>query len=250
MNYVLSLSFAVAVIGIGIALWALITSRGEADLDAKRKQAKMLTALFVIALIVGMALGRQFVHITPFGSGQQGTAGGRPTTTSTPTGTTEDEPYDPEFQWLPVAILAGAGVATWIGFREAARRRKRRMGATTDVELADELARVLDDTLDDLRAEPDPRRAVIAAYARTERALGGYGFPRRPFEAPLEYLDRIAGPLHERQPSARRLVFELTHLFERAKFSSHTVDAEMKEDAIRTLAALRDELRAATEKAA
>ena len=250
MNYVLSLSFAVAVVGIGIAVWALVTSRGEADLDAKRKQARMLTALFVIALIVGMVLGRQFVHITPFGSGQQGAAGGRPTTTTTHSGTTVEKPYDPEFQWLPVAILAGAGIATWIGFREAARRRKRRGRATTDVELADELARMLDDTLDDLRAEPDPRRAVIAAYARTERALGGYGFPRRPFEAPLEYLDRIAGPLHERQPSARRLVFELTHLFERAKFSSHTVDAEMKDDAIRTLAALRDELRASTEEAA
>jgi hypothetical protein len=84
---------------------------------------------------------------------------------------------------------------------------------------------------------------VIAAYARTEQALAGYGFPRRPFEAPLEYLDRIAAPLQERQPSARRLVFELTHLFERAKFSAHAVDAEMKHDAIRTLAALRDELR-------
>jgi hypothetical protein len=249
MNYVLSLSFAVAVVGIGIAIWALVTSRGEADLDARRKQAKLMTTLFVIALIVGMVLGRQFVNLGSFGNRDGIGGGGRPSTATTSTGAAADEPYQPDFQWLPVVILAGAGVATWIGFREAARRRKRR-AATTDVELADELARVLDDTLDDLRAEPDPRRAVIAAYARTERALGGYGFPRRPFEAPLEYLDRIAAPLHERQPSARRLVFELTHLFERAKFSSHAVDAEMKDDAIRTLAALRDELRATSEEAA
>ena len=123
-------------------------------------------------------------------------------------------------------------------FTARRRYRRRTPELLTDAELSDELAALLDDTLDDLRAEPDPRRAVIAAYARTERALGAYGFPRRSFEAPLEYLDRIAAPLHEVQPSARRLVFELTHLFERAKFSSHAIDAEMKDDAIATLGGL------------
>jgi Domain of unknown function (DUF4129) len=249
MDYILSLSFAVAVVGVAISIWALVTSRGEMDLDAKRKQGRLLTAMFIIALIVGMALGRHFVNIPALSGQDGGAAGGRPRTATTTTGTHAERPYEPDFQWIPVVVLLGAGVATWIGFRESARRRKRRLAGKTDEELAGELAQLLDDTLDDLRAEPDPRRAVIAAYARTERALGGYGFPRRPFEAPLEYLDRIAGPLHERHPSARRLVFELTHLFERAKFSSHVVDAEMKDDAIRTLAALRDDLRGSEEAA-
>jgi hypothetical protein len=106
-------------------------------------------------------------------------------------------------------------------------------------------AALLDETLDDLRAEPDPRRAVIAAYARMERALAAYGFARRAFEAPLEYLDRISSPLHERLPPARRLVFELTHLYERAKFSLHEIDVAMKHDAITRLEFLRDELREA-----
>ena len=113
-------------------------------------------------------------------------------------------------------------------------------------ELVDELAALLDDTLDDLRAEPDPRRAVIAAYARMERALAAYGLPRRAVRGAA----RVPRPhrrrrSHERLPSARRLVFELTHLFERAKFSPHAIDAEMKDDAIATLATLRDELRPA-----
>ena len=47
-----------------------------------------------------------------------------------------------------------------------------------NAELAAELALVLDETLDDLRAEADPRRAVIAAYARLERALATQGFSR------------------------------------------------------------------------
>jgi hypothetical protein len=45
-------------------------------------------------------------------------------------------------------------------------------------------------------------------------------------------------------------VRRLTLLFERAKFSSHEVDATMKEDAIATLASLRAELEADAEDAA
>jgi hypothetical protein len=42
--------------------------------------------------------------------------------------------------------------------------------------------------------------------------------------------------------AARRL----TALFERAKFSEHSIDARMKEDAIAAVGAVRDELRALT----
>jgi hypothetical protein len=148
--------------------------------------------------------------------------------------------YEPQFRWDVVAALgalAAAGVATAV-----VRRRRRRARAADGGRLEAELADVVDDTLDDLRAEPDPRRAVVAAYARMERALGAYGLPRRRAEAPLEYLDRASRELHATHPPARRLLFELTHLFERAKFSAHRVDAEMKEDAIETLTTLRAEL--------
>jgi hypothetical protein len=83
---------------------------------------------------------------------------------------------------------------------------------------------------------------VIAAYARMERALAGYGLPRRAFEAPLEYLERVAFHFQDAQPLARRLVFELTYLYERAKFSHHDIDVEMKEEAIQALGAIRAEL--------
>jgi hypothetical protein len=76
-----------------------------------------------------------------------------------------------------------------------------------------------------------------------ERALAAYGLPRHPFEAPLEFLERASPELAATHPGGRRLVFELTHLFERAKFSQHAVDEEMKRDAIATLEALRDDLR-------
>ena len=100
---------------------------------------------------------------------------------------------------------------------------------------------MLDESLDDLRAEPDPRRAVIAAYARLERALAAYGLPRDPAEAPLEYLSRMLGEL---SVSARRPRGSPT-LFERAKFSQHEVGPEMKEQAIDALEQVRDDSAAA-----
>jgi hypothetical protein len=100
---------------------------------------------------------------------------------------------------------------------------------------------VLDETLDDLLAEPDPRRAVIAAYARMERAFAAHGVPRRQFEAPHEYLGRV---LAEATGGGRGAV-RLTALFERARFSPHEVDSAMKTDAIEAIQALQAELAAA-----
>jgi Domain of unknown function (DUF4129) len=72
-----------------------------------------------------------------------------------------------------------------------------------------------------------------------ERLLAAHDVPRRPSEAPFEYLGRV---LLELDTSAGA-VFELTALFERAKFSRHAIDEEMRDEAIAALAAVRDELR-------
>ena len=82
---------------------------------------------------------------------------------------------------------------------------------------------------------------MIAAYARLERVLAAYGLPRRPSEAPEEYLQRVL-PLLE---VSRDAVALLTALFETAKFSQHDVGATMKEEAIDALETARQELRLA-----
>jgi hypothetical protein len=107
---------------------------------------------------------------------------------------------------------------------------------TPDVKAA--LAAVVSDAIDDLRNEPDARRAVIAAYARMERALARHGNARHPAETPFEYLARILGELNVRA----RAVADLTDLFEYAKFSSHPVDDLMKERAISALRSVREDL--------
>ena len=153
----------------------------------------------------------------------------------------EATPYEPQFRWAVIvaaaALALAAAVATYI-----ARKRGRRRLASSPQELVTELRAMLDVALDDLRAEQDPRRAVIAAYARMERALAAFGHPRRAFEAPFEFLERVGPSLAASVPAARTLVFELTHLFERAKFSPHEIDVRMKDEAIATLTQLRDEL--------
>jgi hypothetical protein len=96
------------------------------------------------------------------------------------------------------------------------------------------------DSLDDLRAEPDPRRAVIAAYARMERGLGMLGTERIPSETPFEYLARVLERLSVSEEAAQRL----TDLFERAKFSPAPVDEAMKAEAVAALEAIKEEARA------
>lgn len=146
-----------------------------------------------------------------------------------------------ELRLAPFVVVGlGLGAAlVYLSYRRRQRRRPLREG--DEDALASELGLLLDDAIDDLLAEPDPRRAVIAAYARMERAFAAFGLPREDAEAPLEYLERIA-PSIAHIPGASRLAFELTHLYERARFSAHRVDVEMKDDAISALVRLRAEL--------
>jgi hypothetical protein len=105
------------------------------------------------------------------------------------------------------------------------------------------LSLALDESIDDLRNDPDLRRAIVAAYARMEASLAQAGLPRRPSEAPFEYLDRALTALDTSAASVRRL----TALFERAKFSHHEPDPAMRDEAVDALIAVRDELRTPTE---
>jgi MYXO-CTERM domain-containing protein len=143
----------------------------------------------------------------------------------------------PQFQWTVViaaAALGAAGVGAYLV-------RRRRPSLRDAPALTEALAFALDDAIDDVRAETDPRRAVIKAYARMEQILGAYGLPRGPSEAPYEYLARTLQTLD----ASAAAVARLTDLFERAKFSLHEIGEEMRDDAIGALTAVRDELREA-----
>ena len=157
-----------------------------------------------------------------------------------PTEGSERDSRPLRFRWEVFVVVGGLGLLG-LGIY-AARRRRDLWPPEGQADAAAALSAALDESLDDLRAERDARRAVIAAYARMERTLGRHGLPRRPFEAPLEYLARVLHELRVRSGA----VLALTELFERAKFSRHEIDAEMKDEAIGALIAVRDDLSAET----
>ncbi|HSR22823.1 MAG TPA: DUF4129 domain-containing protein, partial [Candidatus Eisenbacteria bacterium] len=109
------------------------------------------------------------------------------------------------------------------------------------VPLARRLQAVLDDAIEDVLAEADPRRAVIAAWARLERVLARSGLPRWDSEAPFEYAARAGAALEVEASWLERLA----DLFEWARFSTHEVTPAMRDEALDRLVAVRDGLRVA-----
>jgi hypothetical protein len=148
------------------------------------------------------------------------------------------QPRTVSFQWDELFVLLGLGVALFLVFRP---RRTDPVSGGLET-----LTEAISQSLDDLRADPDPRRAIVAAYARMERALAASGVPRRPAEAPHEYLERALLAVDASAGATRRL----TELFERAKFSQHEPDAGMRDEAIAALETIREELAAGNEIAA
>jgi hypothetical protein len=143
---------------------------------------------------------------------------------------------NPNLRWDEIAIfvvlVAGTAVVLYAGRRTKRTPRPWRIGRNQEVSLA------IDESIEDLRNDPNLRRAIVAAYARMELALGRAGFPRHPAEAPFEYVERALVSLDTSSASVRRL----TALFESAKFSQHEPELEMRDEAIEALIAVRDEL--------
>jgi hypothetical protein len=145
-----------------------------------------------------------------------------------------DPPADPGMVPMVVAGVALAAMVAVVVAQLRADRRRRRPPPTR----AERLVGLLDDTLEDLEHDPDPRRAVIAAWARMERGLAAAGLPRRPSEAPFEYAARVLETAMARPASVHRL----TGLFERAKFSRHAIGPADRDEAVAALRAVRREL--------
>ena len=227
----------------GAALWVYalwiakdlpIEERIRARAESRRKSLLALLALVGIAALLVHWTSLDDTLRRRFGAGSA--AGGRPPRT----GSGGSGGYEPHFAPVPfliVVALPAAAAGAWY----LSQRTRRPAPRDEPDDLLPILADVLEETLDDLRSEQDPRRAVIASYARMERALAAYGFPRRPAEAPDEYLRRILADLDV----GRRASERLTGLYAWAKFSAHDVAPEMKEEAIEALVAVREELRAA-----
>lgn len=140
------------------------------------------------------------------------------------------------WDWTPVAVVAGAAVL--MGVLLVLTRERHASPATSTREHRDEVIEVVEESIEDLRRDPDPRHAVIAAYVRMESVLAKGGWPRRLSAAPLEYLEQALQRFSVPAAPAR----ELTELFEIARFSRDRIDPATKERAIDALLAVQQAL--------
>ena len=241
LDYLVSGVLAAIVLGTLVLASLLFVERAslvEARLLRSRKRRNVRSLILFVGIMVALSLVLQSLR---------GDQGARPRLPAALEQLREEQrqraedTYESRFKWESIAIVGALAVASFAALVAFNRRYRRSARRPTDV-LVESLSSALDESLDDLRSENDPRRAVIAAYARMERTLAAHGVARRPAEAPLEYLARVLSDLALRPSSVRTL----THLFERAKFSHHAVDPKMKEAAIDALEAARAELRATT----
>jgi 4-amino-4-deoxy-L-arabinose transferase-like glycosyltransferase len=238
LTIVLALYAVGALVLFATLFWAgLEVRRNPRQAGAKRQRmvSRILVLFGLLALLV-IAADRFHWRFNPNRLHQP------PAAQTTPAGGAPNAKHNAhssrqaQFRWIPFLVVVGAAGVAFGAVYAAEKRRRRRL--PREPLIAAELVGVLDETLADLHDEVDPRRAVIAAYARMERALAAHGVPRRRFEAPHEYLTRVLGELTGGGKAAARL----TALFERARFSAHDVDVTMKAEAIAAVEDLQAEL--------
>jgi hypothetical protein len=229
-----------AILGaVTMVLFALVYggSYGSVALERRKRSSTMrvLTSVAIVIIAIFAVVAIRKAWSDRFGDR-------RPETEQVQPGArAEGRPGESGDRTLDWRFVGGAFVVALIGSAYAARLLMRNAyGPDTTDDPAEAVAAILDDTLEDLLNEQDPRRAVVAAYARMERALAAHGLPRQRSEAPAEYLERALEELSASASSASRL----TRLFEWARFSDHPVEPGMKEEAIQALVAVRDELTA------
>jgi hypothetical protein len=148
----------------------------------------------------------------------------------------EPESAPPIFNWVfgGLALAAGLGAlgfALWVAFGDRFAR--------PDEDPVDPspaaLDAAVDESLEDLRAETDSRRAIVRCYARFERVAADSGLARQPSLTPTEFMREVLRGL----PMPRAAVPSLTGLFELARFSHHALGPRERDRALDALNEIR-----------
>lgn len=127
-------------------------------------------------------------------------------------------PAPPLVTWTygALALAAGLGalaVASWVAVGDHLTSWWR--GPAAEDASPPPLVGAVAESLEDLRAEPDPRRAIVRCYARFQRVAADSGAARLPWQTPMEFMrDALS-----RLPAPAAAVSALTGLFELARFS-------------------------------
>lgn len=227
------------VTGAGLLAWSLAShprTKKHPDeiphvvppVQAPRWQKPAAIAIPLLLLAAGIAGGLSMPHGRP-PAASGGLRGLQP-----PAGPVLGEPVATRgssgIDWAVIGILVVAALAVGLlavsGWHLLVRRQRRPAGLPTGVLRVAGAAGTAE-----LLAEPDPRRAVIAAYGAMVASFTHQGSPRYPPEVPFEYLSRVLKSLGAPEAPSTRL----TELFEQAGFSHHPTSESARTEALEAL---------------
>jgi hypothetical protein len=236
-DYVATTLVLFAIVMLGVVLYSFLTQQ-KVGAAPRRGRWHLLGALtaFMGALVIAWVLVHTGFVQRLHNFEKQLAQRQHSTQSANKSGKQNKNARNPQLRWDEISVfivlIAGTAIVLYAGRRTKRTPRPWVFGRKEEVSLA------IDESIEDLRTDPDLRRAIVAAYARMEQALGRAGLPRHPAEAPFEYVERALTSLDTSAESVRRL----TALFETAKFSHHEPEPEMRDEAIDALLAVRDEL--------
>ena len=228
--------FALGLVVLLIALWIILfvsAQRASGPLARVRRQRGFLNMLAtVLTLVVLLALLKALHqrHVSE-------------TQPLAPPDTEADAKPSPEVShtgrpWA--ALTLGGTVLVVLGAAAMTRRRMVDADETEEPAERAEVVASLSSSLDALAEPGDDRAAIVAAYAALLDGLARAGRPRRPDEAPEEYVRRVlSGWSVHAEP-----LNELTSLFAEARFSEHVLGPAHRARAISALEAARAEIMA------
>jgi hypothetical protein len=142
-----------------------------------------------------------------------------------------DAPFFITWTFAILALVVGCSAlafALWVTSRDRIGRWWER---DADDPAPPPLVEAVEESLEDLRAEPDARRAIIRCYARFERAAALSGLERRPWHTPMEFMREALSHL----PAPRGAIRALTGLFELARFSDRALGPRERDHAFAAL---------------
>lgn len=140
-------------------------------------------------------------------------------------------------------VIVVVGALIWLGLRDRLMARVQ-VAPVADPEqvrrrVREQVQAAVDEGLSDLDvSDADPRRAVIACWARLEAAAAAAGTQRRPGDTSTDLVERL---LVDHDVTASVLA-EFAAVYRQARFAPSAVDPRMREQARAALRQVRDEL--------
>jgi hypothetical protein len=206
------------------------------ELDASLWTAGRTAAVVLLALAV-VCIGT-LPLLSSASAPSQGLIGADP---SAPAGPPPSEglrsAHSVNLGWLLIPIAVAVTILTPAAV-VIRRRRLKRDEATMHAGEPGALGRAVQASIATLESERDPRRAILRAYARMERAFGDVEIVRARDETASEFLGRT----RRRLPVSAGAAAALTERFEEVRYSTHQITEADRAQALASLHRVEREL--------